>query len=888
MRVAIFPRYAQALAFKKAHASDPEWAFGAKAEGIGSWIESQWTLWGDGRSLASKTQRLVACLAVLESRDDAKLSPTWGMASLLVELADEVLGSVEFDEVLEGSAYAEEHREGLVEALRAYEAALARAGLVDPGRACSLLSVQEELANTGDEACVYGVEPSAAQKRLLAASFGESIAYRREPSSIVRVDEGVSVQFAFPSGRYAEPFLLADSIERFARDGRVLATAKSPFDLYGSIAPALSRRGISCQAHARRPWRQTDFGRAYFAADAIAETDSFDSRACSDYLLNPFSGVSSSRAYAFDASVRRDRLVQKEECLERLRSLSRSFEFFEELTASVDADALLDYFSDCVYAMQEGEAYVAEQLDAVRVLREVMASARMLGAESRTVRCVLEHATVNVSRTNCETDAAGVCICEPFCVETLDEVAWETVVMCDMDNVSFPAKQTDNAALSFARELGIARERHAMDDMRQAFVEASRRARGRFVIERCLNNESADPTYPAAAVEEFVDCYRLDPTDASEVDNKYALPPCFLESVIGRGEEKLYENAAVSRDAQPLSARVEKTRLDRIESDLSRSLIVLPREAKRGKAVCDPCFSASQIESYLECPQKWFALRRLRLDELDEGFGAVQMGDFSHNVFEAFYKRFQSEVAPKVTPDSLDRAREIMEDAIARHAEEQYAMKPSSNRLVPVDAFEKRELEELGSKLVSFLDRETLLLPSFSPYAFEFEIPATNAVEYAGYRVMGKIDRIDVDDRGRAVVIDYKSSLSSDYDLYESQKKGGALQEGKVQALVYAQALRRMLGLEVVGALYVGYGRLPKVSGALDRSVEPAEVAGLRAQTCVYRGDFGDEFSSLLDATEERIAASLDRLMKGCIEARPSSSKACSYCPEISCPKRKG
>ena len=888
MRVALFPRYAQALAFRKAHASDPEWAFGAKAEGIGSWIEGQWTLWGDGRSLASKTQRLVACLAVLEDCDDARLSPTWGMASLLVELADEVLGSAEFDEVLRGSMRVDEHREILVEALRAYEAALARAGLVDPGRACALLSAQDDLASAGDEACVYGIEPSAAQKRLLAASFGESVAYRRESPSISRVEESVSVRFAFPSGRYAEPLLLADSIEGFACDGRVLATAKRPFDLYRSIAPALSRQGVSCQVHARRLWGQTDFGRAFFAVGAIVEAESFDSRACSDYLLNPFSGISSSRAYAFDVSVRRDRLIQKEECLERLRSLSRSFEFFEELAASVDADALLDYFSDCAYAMQEDESYVAEQLEAVRVLREVMASARMVGAESRTVRCVLEHATVNVSRTNCETDAADVCICEPFYVETLDEGSWETVVMCDMDNVSFPAKQTDNAALSFARDLGVVCERHAMDDMRQAFVEASRRARGRFVIERRLNNESADPTYPAAVVEEFVDCYRLDPTDAAEVDNKHALPPCFLESVIDRGEEKLYENASVSHDAQPLSAKVEKTRLDRIESDLSRSLIMLPREGKGGKVVFDPCFSASQIESYLECPQKWFALRRLRLDELDEGFGAVQMGDFSHNVFEAFYRRFQSEVAPKVTPDSLGRAREIMEDVIVKHAEEQYAMKPSSNRLVPVDAFERRELEELGSKLVSFLDREALLLPSFSPYALEFEIPATNAVEYAGYRVMGKIDRIDVDDRGRAIIIDYKSSLSSDYDLYESQKKGGSLQEGKVQTLVYAQALRRMLGLEVVGALYVGYGRSPKVSGALDRSIEPAEVAGLRAQTCVYRGDFGDEFSSLLDATEERIAVSLDRLMEGRIEARPSSPKACAYCPEISCPKRKG
>ena len=66
-----------------------------------------------------------------------------------------------------------------------------------------------------------------------------------------------------------------------------------------------------------------------------------------------------------------------------LRSLSRSFEFFEELAASVDADALLDYFSDFAYAMQE-DVLAAEQLEAVRVLRDVMASARMVGAESRT------------------------------------------------------------------------------------------------------------------------------------------------------------------------------------------------------------------------------------------------------------------------------------------------------------------------------------------------------------------------------------------------------------------------------------------------------------------------------------------------------------------------
>ena len=35
-------------------------------------------------------------------------------------------------------------------------------------------------------------------------------------------------------------------------------------------------------------------------------------------------------------------------------------------------------------------------------------------------------------------------------------------------------------------------------------------------------------------------------------------------------------------------------------------------------------------------------------DELDETFGAKEMGDFSHSVLEDFYRRFQESVGPKV------------------------------------------------------------------------------------------------------------------------------------------------------------------------------------------------------------------------------------------------
>ena len=145
-----------------------------------------------------------------------------------------------------------------------------------------------------------------------------------------------------------------------------------------------------------------------------------------------------------------------------------------------------------------------------------------------------------------------------------------------------------------------------------------------------------------------------------------------------------------------------------------------------------------------------------------------------------------------------------------------------------------------------------------------------------------RIDRIDVDDFGHAVVIDYKGSLSDDYDLYDAQ---GQERGGKVQALIYAQAVRRLLGLDVVGAIYVSYGRITKVSGAIDARLEPLHLPGIKAKACVFaQGSLSD----LIDATEARVAEALDGLLAGDIAPHPARKESCTWCPEVSCPQRRG
>src|SRR5204862_8133298 len=80
-----------------------------------------------------------------------------------------------------------------------------------------------------------------------------------------------------------------------------------------------------------------------------------------------------------------------------------------------------------------------------------------------------------------------------------------------------------------------------------------------------------------------------------------------------------------------------------------------------------------------------------------------------------------------------------------------------------------------------------------------FVLPAPAGPRGEAVELSGKIDRVDLDDAGRAVVVDYKYAAIGRYSNLDEKIASGA----DLQLPIYALAARRLLGREVVAAGYL-------------------------------------------------------------------------------------
>lgn len=872
--VVILPSFAQVETWRKQRADERDAGlFAQVATTFDAWIADLWELHGDGRTIISDVQREIALQKELGNADvgfDAS-----GVVSLAAFCMRKAAGVEAFEDALDAARSGRipegmSSREGdLLAALARYEESVSQMGYIEPGSAAQFLAQQ------GDRVFPRELRVLMLEAAPLTWQQGEffatccniqlTVQLASGSNDVFSAPGGMDVRFAYPAGKLAEPGLVADTVVECRKLGDVIVACKEPLDMGRRVQERLSAMGFQVRIQARNLFSQTDFGRTYLSLYRCLHDNPWDPAALADVVYSPFLGFSQADAFKIDASLRIDRIVKRDDALATLRSASELFSQLEELATDPDADVLVGVFEQLVQSLaRRSVAWKSEQLAALASLREVTAAARRFGMGIDACAAALARVSVPVS-----VCAVGDGPTVEFTTQALaarkGRGCVAALIATDLTAEDYPVADKDDAAATLLAKLGLFPEEDALTRARRQFGALCHVPAQRLVFMRPINDANAEPTYSSVTLEEYADTHGA----KSE-----------------RGEELLFANACAA----------EPTAVQRLAHEIAPPRIEDASMGHDAPTLGLRTLSPSQIEAYLECPYQWFATRRLRIEGLDEGFGPLEIGTFAHSALESFYRRFRQVGYAKVHEDNLAQARMLMNEIVTDLVHEQFSLDPGSGRLVPVTELERREVDALCNQLVAYLDFEARLLPTFHPAYLEYAIDADRPTEYASYPITGTIDRIDVDDNGHAVILDYKSSVNAEHEIAGKTPN----HMGKVQTRIYAQVVKRVLGLNVVGALYVSYGRKPAVAGAYDpRVLDAAHLPGMKTDACACglaeagSADPVDGFSladltfdAMLDETERIAGNALSRMDALDVAPNPAYSKACAYCPVLACPKR--
>lgn len=900
--------------------------FGVAVETFDGWVEDLWELFGDGRALVASLQRRVLLRRALEDRKSAAedgasaLSCTSGYARLLERAARECFAAAG---LCEGMSPAEQAATRVV---LDYGALLAQRQLVEQTEACRLLLRSGALEGTA--VVVLDVPLSelqlrfleGARTRVLELSWEEEAA-PGAPEELSRLQRALfapdfenpvlpegHVRFAFPEGEYAAPRLIAHQIESWFDEHpgtRVALAAPDSRFWFERLAPRLANGGVTCGLDGAMPFGKTLFGSAWcallrFAAQGARE-ETLDVRLACDFALSAFSGLSPRMARVADSRFRGSRAQTVDDAFTDLaafadedhRDIAAAFaegDYLGALSAERDWVASRAGWPSC---LRDGS------LAAISCAERVHAAASDAGLSLASLIEVLETVPVDASAqlaagvegAASSGDSAPTPVRGAVDFLTLPALSqrpaatYDCIALVDLTAAAYPLSDEPDSADALldawgagpralqARALG----RSDSQRMQKAFSCALAAARERIVIGRPLNNHDGDEERPSALLEELIDCYRRDPQNSDEIDRLTGLTPelsCYLSKL---GEDDAAANLACGRFAA-LSRRIPLRPTGAVLPQ-SRERILLPRVFAKGMVATKPYLSPSAIESYLECPYLWFARRRLRLDQVDADFGGLAMGNFAHGVLEQLHRtlreRGMRRVSRENVEDAVGLANSIFDERFER---EQFRF--AKDALIPLDELERMEVRQLRRHLEDAVRREARLLPDFAPLGEEIAFgEGDDEFMYAGVNVTGKVDRIDVDAYGRAVVIDYKGSVGPQYAFRQAKDQEVVLPR-KMQTLIYAQMARRKLGLIPVGAIYYSYGKDGQVQGLFDRTVldGEADLLGMKPERCGTA-----HFADALDAAEEEAGRKIARLLAGDIAPAAVDLEACRYCPVALC-----
>jgi len=272
-------------------------------------------------------------------------------------------------------------------------------------------------------------------------------------------------------------------------------------------------------------------------------------------------------------------------------------------------------------------------------------------------------------------------------------------------------------------------------------------------------------------------------------------------------------------------------------------------------------WSASAIEVWASCPVKWFVERRLQPEGLTPDPEAMLRGALTHTVLEAIMRGLiDATGSGLLSPATLPHARRLAAAALER-------FEGTDAMVMSRDPSRQRAMEHrLRSDVLRYLEHAADDASGLVPRELEVDFGGPNDVHPplelpGGVRLRGRIDRVDTDAAGHALVLDYKGRIAVESAHWRTKRK--------YQVALYLLAARDVLGLEPLGGLYqpIG-GRDPRARGLVRDDADP----GLRT----VRTDRHprEAFDAIVEGVLEDVLAAVAELRAGLLEPRPST---CSY-----------
>lgn len=817
-----------------------------------------------------------------------------------------------------------------------------------------LLELLTAVANNGGEVVVLLAREQAAMREELAAAFDArgvlfEIAPLGEDAVASDVACGAAAQPAFieVAGPHARAHAYADAIDDLVKtcrgsevDGvatpadpvRVLVVSARAPQLFVELASRLAARHIAAETTEFTAFSQSIAGRQFAALAGLIErmkaadegmaskTEWWPAPELTDWIYSPLSGADAASARGFDKNIRLSRnkttagvksLLQSVQGQVRGARKAASDENWFKNVPCVVSDVFQALWRDKPVTALKAMLAVAEALPdralggldgqarrqaETALLRHaidiLMNDARALDVSQAATVPVLDGVRTKVDKRSTaydyatyevdRTPRAQVRFVSLADASVLRPGGYDAVLFADVDLDSYPLSHEEGPLATLTAELrrdGVSLEPAAL--LRVRFGRAMQAASGPVALARVTHDRQARECYPAAVWTEL----RAHAEAAGA-----AKPTC-----VGEGD--------IIADFDPAAG--EGLKRERVTCEAPQHLsaeavpyLVLRRRDGEGEdaPLVPRLTSASQIEAYSTCPLCWFVSYRVKPQSIDAGFGNMEKGNFVHDVLEHLHARLPQEGMERVTPENLPRAQELLHEVFDETLAEHAGKRGTEGPLVPLSAVEERQVAEILPQLEGVLAYESEALAPFAPRYLEFAFNELQ-VEYAGWPLGGRIDRVDVDAENRAVVIDYKHrSGVEEFKLADPTVRDEETGEAPIddprwlpphtQTLIYAQAMRRALGLDTRAALYFSTkGGKPALRGAasaelLEEERGDGRIPGLKKG---FPGEGGStDFDALLDRVEAGIAERLRELEAGNVAAvDPASAQAaharCSY-----------